>query len=115
MARPRSGRQPRAAVVVPRRVWKLEDAKARFSEVVKLALSEGPQRITRRGRPAVVITADADSDRPDWEDVPGAWVKKLRGPLSRDIDLMALIGPPDRRDRSSRSDPVARLLRDRRK
>lgn len=37
--------------------WKLEDAKARFSEVVRRARSEGPQGITYRGRDAVVVIA----------------------------------------------------------
>jgi len=37
--------------------WKLQEAKKRLSEVVEKALSEGPQTITRRGRPAVVIVA----------------------------------------------------------
>ena len=36
-------------------VWKLEDAKARFSEVVRLAEQGVPQRVTVRGREAVVI------------------------------------------------------------
>lgn len=36
-------------------VWKLEDAKARFSEVVRLARETAPQRITVRGEDAVVI------------------------------------------------------------
>ncbi|BAU14246.1 hypothetical protein LEP3755_47920 [Leptolyngbya sp. NIES-3755] len=35
--------------------WKLEDAKARFSEVVRLAREKTPQRITVRGEDAVVI------------------------------------------------------------
>jgi prevent-host-death family protein len=35
--------------------WKLEDAKARFSEVVRLARDSEPQRITVRGEDAVVI------------------------------------------------------------
>jgi antitoxin Phd len=35
--------------------WKLEDAKARFSEVVRLARSEGPQRVSVRGRDSVVV------------------------------------------------------------
>ncbi len=35
--------------------WKLEDAKARFSEVVRLARDTGPQRVTVRGEDAVVI------------------------------------------------------------
>ncbi len=36
-------------------VWKLEDAKARFSEVVKLAEQGMPQHVSVRGRDAVVI------------------------------------------------------------
>jgi prevent-host-death family protein len=43
--------------------WKLEDAKARFSEVVRRAQAEGPQRVTVRGRPAVVIVDAEDYDR----------------------------------------------------
>jgi antitoxin Phd len=35
--------------------WKLEDAKARFSEVVRLAREHTPQRITVRGEDAVII------------------------------------------------------------
>lgn len=35
--------------------WKLEDAKARFSEVVRLAREQTPQRITVQGEDAVVI------------------------------------------------------------
>lgn len=35
--------------------WKLEDAKARFSEVVRLARDNEPQRVTVRGEDAVVI------------------------------------------------------------
>lgn len=37
--------------------WKLEDAKARFSEVVRLAGTEGPQLVTIRGKEAAVILA----------------------------------------------------------
>ncbi|MGB3494720.1 MAG: type II toxin-antitoxin system prevent-host-death family antitoxin [Elainellaceae cyanobacterium] len=41
-------------------VWKLEDAKARFSEVVRLARENAPQRVTVRGEDAVVILAAQD-------------------------------------------------------
>lgn len=41
-------------------VWKLEDAKARFSEVVRMARQHGPQRVTVRGQDAVVILSAAD-------------------------------------------------------
>ena len=40
--------------------WKLEDAKARFSEVVRRAGSEGPQMVTVRGREAAVVLSAAD-------------------------------------------------------
>ena len=47
----------------PNQAWKLEDAKARFSELVRLARSEGPQRVTVRGRDAVVVIAAEDMQR----------------------------------------------------
>ena len=37
--------------------WRLEEAKARFSEVVRRARTEGPQHVTVRGRDAVVVIA----------------------------------------------------------
>jgi len=43
--------------------WKLEDAKARFSEVVKLAERGTPQHVSVRGRPAVVVLSMADYAR----------------------------------------------------
>jgi prevent-host-death family protein len=43
--------------------WKLQDAKARFSEVVRRARSEGPQRVTVHGKDAVVVVAAEEFDR----------------------------------------------------
>ena len=52
---------PRASLSPTKRVqpitWKLEDAKVRFSEVVRRGRTEGPQRITVRGKDAVVVIA----------------------------------------------------------
>lgn len=42
--------------------WKLADAKTKFSEVVRRALTEGPQRVRRRSD-AVVVLAEADYER----------------------------------------------------
>ncbi|MDP2956589.1 MAG: type II toxin-antitoxin system Phd/YefM family antitoxin [Longimicrobiales bacterium] len=36
-------------------IWKLEDAKNRFSEVVRRARDEGPQFVTKHGRESVVV------------------------------------------------------------
>ncbi len=35
--------------------WQLQEAKSRLSQVVEHALHEGPQTITLRGKPAVVV------------------------------------------------------------
>lgn len=43
--------------------WKLEDAKARFSELVREARERGPQRVTVRGQDAVVILSVDDYAR----------------------------------------------------
>ena len=40
--------------------WKLEDAKAKLSEVVQLARDQSPQRITVRGEDAVVVLSSKD-------------------------------------------------------
>ena len=37
--------------------WQLQQAKQRFSEVVRRANEEGPQTVTRRGEEAVVVVA----------------------------------------------------------
>ena len=38
-----------------KRVWQLQEAKNKFSEVVEEALSQGPQIVTRRGVETVII------------------------------------------------------------
>jgi prevent-host-death family protein len=37
--------------------WTVSEAKAKFSEVLEKAQSEGPQRITRHGRTTVLVVA----------------------------------------------------------
>ena len=43
--------------------WQLQEAKGKFSEVVKRALSEGPQGITVRGEPVAVLISRAEYAR----------------------------------------------------
>jgi antitoxin Phd len=40
--------------------WQLQTAKARLSEVIKKASSEGPQTITQHGEPTAVIISTED-------------------------------------------------------
>ena len=42
------------------RIWSLQEAKAKFSEVVRRAQTEGPQTVTVHGKPAVTIQAVTD-------------------------------------------------------
>jgi antitoxin Phd len=37
--------------------WPVQDAKARFSELLETCLREGPQTVTRRGRPEAVLVS----------------------------------------------------------
>ncbi len=43
--------------------WQLQDAKNQFSAVVDAALGGEPQRVTRRGKPAVVVLSCEAYDR----------------------------------------------------
>ncbi len=45
------------------RNWQLLTARGRISELVDAALGDGPQRITRHGRQAVVVVAEEEWNR----------------------------------------------------
>ncbi len=52
-----------AQIVSPRATGRLEEAKARFSEVVRRAHDQGPQYVTVRGKKAVAIIDAAELAR----------------------------------------------------
>lgn len=64
------------------RVWSLQEAKARLSEVVRLAQSEGPQTVTVHGKAAVIIQAAAENAR-DMETGSGLVALLSKSPLKR--------------------------------
>ncbi len=43
--------------------WQLQEAKAHFSKVVKEAVETGPQNITLRGKPVVVVISQKEYTR----------------------------------------------------
>ncbi len=45
------------------RAWTVADAKARFSQVIDRALTEGPQLVTRNGRKAVIVVSAEEWER----------------------------------------------------
>jgi antitoxin Phd len=67
------------------RIWKLQDAKNRFSEVVDLARRTGPQVVTRRGTEAVVVLSVEDYRR--LVRGPEGLVAFLGASPLRDVDL----------------------------
>lgn len=71
--------------------WQLQTAKQKFSELVERALGEGPQVVTRRGRPVVVVVAVDEFRR--LRDGGHDFKRFLRG--APDFDLLDLERPPD--------------------
>jgi prevent-host-death family protein len=49
--------------IMPSQSWTVAEAKAKFSEVIDRAQSDGPQTVTRHGRSAVVIVAAEEWQR----------------------------------------------------
>ena len=45
------------------KTWPVQDAKARFSELLETCLREGPQLVTRRGADAAVLVPVAEWQR----------------------------------------------------
>lgn len=43
--------------------WQLQTAKAKFSELIRCALAEGPQYVTRQGKETVVILPAEDFEK----------------------------------------------------
>ncbi len=66
-------------------IWQLAEAKNKFSEVMTRALTEGPQRVTRRNQTVVVISEQ------DYDRLSGARMSfkefLLSAPDMSDLDL----------------------------
>ena len=67
--------------------WSLHDAKARFSELVRRAHSDGPQHVTVRGRDEVVVMAAEQFRRIKGERSGAVLVAALQESPHRDIEL----------------------------
>ncbi|MCU1231746.1 MAG: type toxin-antitoxin system Phd/YefM family antitoxin, partial [Acidobacteria bacterium] len=67
--------------------WALQDAKARFSEVVRKARTEGPQQITVHGREEVVVVSVEEYRRVKGQPTGEALVKLLHDSPLRDIRI----------------------------
>ena len=70
--------------------WRLQDAKAQFSEVVRRARDHEPQRVTVHGRDAVVVIAAEDYDRMRPPLTGAAIVAVLQDSPLREIEIERL-------------------------
>jgi prevent-host-death family protein len=65
----------------------LQNAKARFSELVRRVRSEGPQHVTVHGRDEVVVISAEEFRRLNGGETGQALVEALGSSPHRDIDL----------------------------
>jgi antitoxin Phd len=81
------------------RQWPVQDAKARFSEMLEASLDQGPQLVSKRGTPTAVLVSVAE-----WENLQQRAKRSLKdvllAPEARiDLDI------PDRRGWRQRDIP----------
>jgi prevent-host-death family protein len=67
--------------------WLLQDAKARFSELIRRVRSEGPQHVTVHGRDEVVVVSAEEFRRLKGERSGDALIAAMQASPYRDIDI----------------------------
>jgi prevent-host-death family protein len=67
--------------------WPLQDAKARFSELVRRVRSDGPQHVTVHGRDEVVVMAAEEFRRLKGDRTGAALIAALQESPYRDVDI----------------------------
>lgn len=81
------GDQTQPATQPLRSRWPLQDAKSRFSELVRRAHSDGPQRVTLHGRDAVVVVDADEFDRMQGARTGALLIDALQSFPYRDIEI----------------------------
>jgi len=83
----RMAKPPRPARVAKSGHWRLQDAKARFSELVRRARSEGPQRVTMNGRDEVVVISAEEFRRLKGDPTGQALIAVMQASPHREFEL----------------------------
>ncbi len=78
--------------------WLLQDAKARFSELVRKVRSEGPQHVTVHGRDEVVVIAAEEFRRLKGNATGQALIDAMQASPYRDLDIAPKRGTMPVRD-----------------
>lgn len=78
--------------------WALQDAKARFSELVRRVHSDGPQHVTVHGRQEVVVVAAEDFRRLSGAMTGTTLIAAMQASPYREIELTPSGAPMPVRD-----------------
>ena len=78
--------------------WVLQDAKARFSELVRRVHSEGPQHVTVHGRDEVIVVAAEEFRRLQGNRKGSALIEAIQASPYRDMELEVPRAPMPVRD-----------------
>jgi prevent-host-death family protein len=84
-ASPTPNRRGKAARLPGR--WLLQDAKARFSELVRRVHSEGPQHVAVHGRAEVVVISAEEFRRLKGDQTGAALIAALQASPHREIEI----------------------------
>ena len=83
----RKRRKPTAKVPGRAGYWIFQEAKARLSEVVRRARSEGPQHVTVHGRDGVVVVAEEEFRRLKGDLTGAALVDAMQASPFRETEI----------------------------
>ncbi len=77
-------------------IWQVQEAKARFGEVIDRALTEGPQTVTRHGKPVVQVVAIDDRKAAPKNDGFVEFLLRMpkAGPNGLELPRRTRKGPP---------------------
>ena len=79
--------KPRRARDLKTGRWLLQDAKARFSELVRRVRSDGPQHVTVHGRDEVVVISAEEFRRLKGDLTGAALIAAMQASPHQDIDI----------------------------
>lgn len=71
------------------KTWPVQDAKARFSELLEACISEGPQLVTKRGAEAAVLVPVQE-----WRRLSASARPSLKQLLQSDVGRTDSLVPP---------------------
>ncbi len=82
------------------RHWQVQEAKAKFSEVIKNAQQSGPQEITSHGKPVAIVLSKEEYERLTGNQ--GSLVEFIRRSPLYGVDELAF----EREDSVTREEPL---------